>query len=142
MKGQLQVFASLTDSQLLEEVHSLVARHRDITATLIASLAELDSRKLYLAEGFPSLRRYCTEHLRLSEHEAHNRIEAARIARRFPVVLEMLASGDLTMTTVNLLGDVLTDDNHEALLAAARHKSRREVEAQIGALRPLPDRKS
>ena len=127
---------------LLEEVHTLVARHRDITAALIAALAELDSRKLYRAEGFPSLYRYCIEHLHLSEFEAYNRIEAARIARRFPVVLNLLAAGDLTMSTVNVLGEVLTDENHQAVLAAARHKSKREVEAQLGVLRPLPDRPS
>lgn len=139
MRNQLQTFASLTDTQLLEEVHSLVARHRDITAALIAALAELDTRKLYLGEGFPSLYAYCTEHLHLSEHEAYNRIEAARVARAFPVVLEMLASGELTMTTANLLGNYLTEENHVALLDAARHKSKKEVEAQLGTLRPKPD---
>lgn len=139
MNEQFHTFGSLTDIQLLEEVHSLAARHRDITAALIAALAELDTRKLYLAEGFPSTFNYCTERLHLSEHEAYNRIEAARVSRRFPVVLDMLAAGDLTMTTVNLLGNYLTEENHLALLDAARHKSRREVEAQLGTLRPRPD---
>ena len=139
MNTQLRVFESLTDTQLLEEVHSLVARHRDITAALIAALAEVDSRRLYLAEGFSSLVSYCTDHLHLSEHEAYSRMESARIARRFPIVLDMLASGELTMTTVNLLGDHLTDENHLALLQAARYKSKREVQEQLGALRPQPD---
>ena len=139
MNTQLRLFESLTDAQLLEEVHSLVARHRDITAALIAALAQVDSRQLYLGEGFPSLVSYCTEHLHLSEHEAYSRIESARIARRFPLVLDMLASGELTMTTVNLLGDYLTDDNHVDVLQAARFKSKREVQEQIGALRPQPD---
>src|SRR5262245_56990224 len=121
MNTQLRVFESLTDTQLLEEVHSLVARHRDITAALIAALAEVDSRRLYLAEGFSSLVSYCTDHLHLSEHEAYSRMESARIARRFPLVLDMLASGELTMTTVNLLGDHLTEENHLALLQAARY---------------------
>jgi len=139
MNARLQLFASLTDSQLLEEVHALSARHRDITAALIAALAELDTRQLYLGAGFSSLSEYCLKHLHLSEHEAYNRIESARIARRFPVVLDMLAAGDITMTTVNLLGNYLTEENHLALLHSARHKSRREIEADLGTLRPSPD---
>jgi hypothetical protein len=139
MNHRLYLFASLADAQLLEEVHTLVARHRDITAALIAALAELDSRQLFLAEGFSSLHTYCTEHLHLSEHEAYNRIASAKIARRFPIVLDLLASGDLTMTTLNVLGPHLTDENHVALLEAARHKSKREVQGQVGPLRPLPD---
>jgi 5-methylcytosine-specific restriction endonuclease McrA len=139
MNQLLFMFAALADAQLLEEVHTLVARHRDITAALIAALAELDSRKLYLAEGFCSLYTYCTEHLHLSEHEAYNRIESARIAHKYPIVLDWLASGDLTMTTVNVLGPHLTDENHIALLDAARHKSKRQVEVLVGSLRPAPD---
>jgi len=142
MNAQLRLFESLSDSQLLEEVHSLVARHRDITAALIAALAVVESRQLYRREGYSSLYLYCTEHLHLSEHEAYSRIHSARIALRFPAVLDLLASGDLTMTTVNLLGGYMTDENHVALLNAARHKSKREVEAQVGALRPQSDTRS
>src|ERR1043166_1882434 len=116
MNAQLLVFASLTDSQLLEEIHILVARHREITAAMIAALAQIEARELFLGEGYASLYTYCTDHLHLSEHEAYNRIAAARTATRFPVVLDMLASGDLTMTTVNLLGNHLTEENHMALL--------------------------
>lgn len=142
MNAQLRLFESLSDSQLLEEVHSLVARHRDITAALIAALAVVESRQLHLGEGYSSLYDYCTKHLHLSEHEAYNRIQSARIALRFPVVLDLLASGDLTMTTVNVLGGYLSEENHVALLEAARHKSKRQVEAQVGALAPKPDTRS
>ena len=39
----------------------------------------------------------------LSEHAAYGRIEAARAARKFPVVLDLLSDGSLTLTTVTLL---------------------------------------
>ena len=71
---------------------------------------------------------YCTDVLHFSEHAAYLRIEAARTARRFPEVLELLAEGSLTLTTVGLLKPHLTADNHGELLEAARHKSKREVE--------------
>ena len=139
MKDALRFFASLTDAQLLTEVEMLAEAQRDATATLIASLAELDSRRLYLDQGFPSLYQYCRERLRLSESAAYNRIEAARTARRFPIVLDLLAAGDVTMTTVTLLGKHLTTENHLQLLEAARHKSKREVQSQVAAIDPRPE---
>ena len=55
---------------------------------------ELDTRRLYLAEGCAGrLFAYCTQVLHLSEHAAYHRIQAARAARRFPVILERLAEG-------------------------------------------------
>jgi hypothetical protein len=77
--------------------------------------------------------------LHFSEHAAYHRIEAARAARHFPVILEMIADGALTLTSVALLRPHLDRDNHLALLEAARHKSKREVEHQLACLAPRPD---
>src|SRR5687767_2590618 len=135
-------FAQLTDDQLVAEVHSLVARERHATARLVASLAELETRGLHLADGCSSLFTYCTQRLHLSEAEAYSRISAARAGRKWPLVLELLADGSITLTTVNLLAAHLTSDNHRTLLDAARHKGRREVEQQVAELRPLPEVRS
>ncbi|HEX7128380.1 MAG TPA: HNH endonuclease [Thermodesulfobacteriota bacterium] len=134
----LSSLTELSDADLLAQVTRLAAREREATVALIAHLAELDARRLYLAEGYPSLFAYGTQVLHLSEHAAYGRIEAARAARRFPVVLERLADGSLTLTTVTLLAPHLTAENHLALLDQARHRSRREVEALVAALRPQP----
>jgi 5-methylcytosine-specific restriction endonuclease McrA len=131
--------ADLTDAQLLSEVKTLAAGERDATARLIASLAELDVRRLYLGEGFRSLFTYCTQCLHLSEHAAYNRIEAARVVRKWPTILEQLCDGSLTLTTVSLLARHLTEENHRVVLDAARHKSKREVEEQVAGLQPRPD---
>jgi hypothetical protein len=131
--------SSLSDDQLLSSVQTLASAERQATAQLIAALAELDRRKLFLGQGFPSLFAYCTQVLHLSEHAAYGRIEAVRAVHRFPVVLDYLANGALTLTTVCLLAPLLTPENHDALLASARHKSRREVEQLVAMTRPKPD---
>jgi hypothetical protein len=76
--------------------------------------------------------------LHLSEHAAYGRIEAARAARRYPVLLEHLADGSITLTTITLLAPVLTADNHVELLEAARRKSKRQVEELVATRRPMP----
>jgi hypothetical protein len=135
-------FAHLSDEAVIHEVARLARDERRVTAHLIAALAELDARRLYLGEGCSSLFTYCTRVLHLSEHAAYGRIEAARAARKFPVVLEMLADGDLTLTAVGLLAPHLTPANHEDILERAKHRTKREVEEIVAALRPLPDLRS
>jgi hypothetical protein len=48
----------------------------------------------------------------------------------------MVAEGAITLTTIALLRPHLTVDNHRQLLAAARHRSKREVEHQVACLAP------
>ncbi len=134
----LSAVAQLSDPELLARVTQLARREWEATAALIAHLAELDARRLYLAEGCSSLFTYCTQVLHLSEHAAYGRIEAARAVRKFPIILEMLAEGSVTLTAVGLLAPHLTPENHRDLLDMARHVSKRQVEELIARLRPQP----
>lgn len=77
--------------------------------------------------------------LHLSEHAAYGRIEAARAVRRFPPILERLRDGSVHLTAICLLAPHLTAENHAALLDAARHRSKRDVEQLVARLRPQPD---
>jgi len=135
---ELTTTAMLSDTELLNEVTRLTAHERLATARLVGALGELDARRLYLAEGCSSLFVYCTRILHLSEHAAYLRIEAARAARKWPAILELLAEGALHLTAIGLLAPHLTADNVEAALTAARHQSKREVEEIVAALRPRP----
>lgn len=132
----------MSDRELVERTTRAVGAERHATAELLALLAELDSRRLYLGEGCSSLFTYCTRVLHFSEHAAYHRIEAARAARRFPIILILVADGSVTLTTVAMLRPHLTEGNHEALLGTARHKSKRDVELLIAALAPRPDVKA
>jgi 5-methylcytosine-specific restriction endonuclease McrA len=132
-------FARMSDGDLLDEIRCLAATERGVKAELIRALGEADARRLYLGQGCSSLFAYCTRVLHLSEHAAYGRIEAARCARRFPAILDLLQAGDINLTTVTLLARHLTDDNHHGVLEEARHRSRRDVERIVARLRPQPD---
>jgi hypothetical protein len=131
--------ARLTDAELLARVKGLAARERAATAELVAHLAELDKRDVLLRAGYPSLFVYCRDGLGLSEAETCNRIEVARAARRFPVILSMLASGSVHLTSVRLLAPHLTAENHLTVLQEARGKRKVEVEELVARLAPRPD---
>ena len=128
-----------SDQQLLIGAKVLVGSEREATAQLIAHLGEIDARRLFLNEGCSSLFKYCTEVLHLSESAAYNRIEVARAARKFPVILEKLAEGAIHLSALRTLAPCLTPENHLGLLEAAKHKSRDEVERIAVRVRPRPD---
>jgi len=138
MTSPIQLFAHLSDDELLATVKRLAATECRATAALVRSLMELDMRRLYLGEGYSSLFTYCTQALHLAEGAAYNRIEAARAACRFPAVLTALEEGSVALTTVRLLAPHLTAANHQHVLALAHHKGKREVEELVASLRPLP----
>ena len=130
---------SLSDDELLAGIKTLAGRERVATAELVAHLAELDARKLYLPAGHSSMFTYYRDALGLSEHEAYNRIEVARAARRFPVVLDLLAERALNLTAVRLLAPHLTEANHAAVLESARGRRTSQVEDLVARLAPKPD---
>src|SRR5258706_6964767 len=55
------------------------------------------------------------------------------------MILDLLASGAMSLTSVRMLRPHLTPENHEAVLARASGRSRREIEALIAELAPRPD---
>jgi 5-methylcytosine-specific restriction endonuclease McrA len=130
---------ALSSPELLAALERVAAQGREVTADLLALLAECDDRKLHEPEGFASLFEFCVKRLRLSESQAYHRIQAARAARRFPVILDRLREGRITLTAVALLRQHLTDANHLEVLAWAEGKRKAEVEEFIRGLAPLPD---
>ena len=63
----LHAAAGLADAELLATVKRLASNERQSTVQLVAHLAEMDARRLYLGEGCSSLFTYCTQVLHLSD---------------------------------------------------------------------------
>jgi hypothetical protein len=130
---------SVPDDEVLRRLSELVSRSRRIEGDLIAHIGEVDRRRLFSRQAFPSMFAYCTQSLHLSEAEAYRRITVARAARRHPVVLEMLQDGRLHLSGLARLAPLLTADNCDELLRRATHLSTRQIEQLVAELSPRPD---
>jgi hypothetical protein len=135
----LESLARLTDDELAARVKSLASREHATAAAVIAHLAEMDTRNMHLRSGYPSLYDYCLKVLHLSDWEAWHRIHAGHVARRFPILFDMLEEGSIHLTGIKLLGPHLTEENHRRVLESARWKTKLEVGEIVARLRPLPD---
>ncbi len=130
---------TMSDDGLLDRVERLVAQSNELLAELLAYLIEVERRQLHLREACSSMFAFCVERLHMSESAAGKRITAARTARRFPLVLEMIARGDIHLTAVNMLAAHLTEENCAEVLARARHRSKRQIEVLVAEIAPRPD---
>ena len=139
MHQSLTQVSGLADQELLVGLQKLSASLRACECRLLVYLAEVEERRLYARQGFPSLFAFAVEVLGFAEGAACRRIAAARIARRFPVVHDYLADGRLHVTAVSMLAPHLTTENHTSVLARACGRKKREIEALIAELAPKPD---
>ena len=130
---------SFSDDELLRRLSELLWQSRRAESDLVAHIAEVDERRLYVREASPSMFAYCTEVLHLSEAEAYLRIAAARASREHPMLLAMLGDGRLHLTGIAKLAPHLTVENRAALLERATHRSKRQIEDLIAELAPSPD---
>ena len=129
----------LADHALLRDLAALVAQDRTTTADLLAHLAEVDERRLYLPAGYPSMYAYCVGELRMSEDTAYKRIRVARAAREHPAIFAALADGRLNLSSVLLLTPHLGPDNVSELLGAAALKTNAEIERLLAERFPQLD---
>ena len=129
----------LADRLVLPGLKSVVARGCVNTAETLAYVAVADERKLYLAEGYSCMHRYCEGELHMSEDAAYKRIQAAKAARDFPVLFDEVESGRLHLSAVCLLAPHLTRENADGLIRGAKHQSKARIELLLAERFPRPD---
>src|SRR4051812_5090092 len=130
---------AFSDVEIERSLKDLLGAGARTEARVVAHLAELEARRLHLKAAAESLFSYCQRRLGFSESEAFYRITAARAARAYPIIFELLERRDLHLTAVALLGKYLTPENHEEMLAQARGKTKRELLEMLAKHSPRPD---
>src|SRR6187549_2919071 len=130
---------TLSDRALLGQFSELVERDRQGAAELLRHIEAIDQRQLWAKRGHPSMFDFCVSRYHMSESTAGKRIGAARTARRFPVLFAMVARGEIHLSGIHRLKAHLTPENHERVLAEAKHKSIRQIEQLVAGLAPQAD---
>jgi 5-methylcytosine-specific restriction endonuclease McrA len=124
-------FSHVADGVLVQSVRDDVASGRLATARLLAKLAEIDFRRLYLPLACSSMHVFCVRELGFSEQKAFKWIQVARAGRRFPVLFQAILDGRLRKSAVVVLAPHLTEENAEGLLAEAAGKTVSELERLV-----------
>ncbi len=120
---------SLSITELSQGAEKLVSSERRQVAALIAHLAEISRRKGHLELGYKSLFDYCVIRLRLGKNSVWNRTQVANVSRRFPQILEHLAEGKSSLSSLGVLAAHLSEENVDGLLEQAEGKTKEEDHA-------------
>ena len=103
MQNHSQKYSSevkkLSNQQLLSQTKFLVQKERNLHIQVLHHLEEIDSRKLYLEQGFSSLFDYAVKELGYSEGAAYRRIKAMKLCREVPETEDRLKSGRLSLSS-------------------------------------------
>src|SRR5262249_61313586 len=128
-----------SNRELLRDFDVRVAHNHSSLATLLTRIAEIDARRLYLPEGYPSMKAFLVRRMRLpTENAAYKRLTAARLARKYPGILVALSDGRLHLTAVLMLGNHLTPANADQLVGAALDQTRFGPEVGLAETFPRP----
>ena len=103
MQSHFQKYSSevkrLSNKELLFQTKFLVQKERNLHIQVLHHLEEIDSRKLYLEQGFSSLFDYAVKELGYSEGAAYRRIKAMKLCRDVPETESRLKSGRLSLSS-------------------------------------------
>ena len=131
--------AKLTDAALIARLHQTGRECNQLLAERILLLIAVEDRRVYLRKATPSLFKFCLKELRLSEGEAYRRINAAKLVRRFPQLLDHIARGDIHLSALVQLRDHFTERNVDDLVATAKGKNKMQIAELAARLAPRPD---
>src|SRR5688572_23458296 len=131
--------ACLSDEEVVSNLSSICAAGRRLTARLLVHLGEVEARRLDLKAACSSMFDFCTRRLGMSEGEAHRRLTAARLVRKFPSLLGSLERGEIHLSALSLLSKHMTAQNFASLVEAARGKTKLEVQEIVARLAPRAD---
>lgn len=121
----LKALVELSDRELIQETHELRGKEKAILSKLLLHFGEIDERKLYRNEGYPSLFTYLTEALGYSNASAYRRVTGARFLNEHPELLKDLESGELSFSALVELSKC--EENVKEAVAESRGKSLAEV---------------
>ncbi len=128
--------SSLDSRTLARRLGELAGDERQVQVEFLLHLDEFDRRRAWLGLGYGSLWTYCLEALHLREGAAGRRIAAMKVLRRLPRLADSLRDGRLCLSTLAMLGPVLTDENVSDLVARAAYRTAAEVDHLVASLRP------
>ena len=141
-------FHHLSHNDLIANFSDLVQKERQITAQVLACIAEIDRRKLYLEKGYSSLFDFLVRDYGYSPGAAMRRVDGARLLRELPDVKDKIERGSLTLSQANQIQRAaremkkaeraLSTEEKQELILQIEHANKKETEKILAERLNLP----
>jgi hypothetical protein len=101
--------SKFSNDEIEFRLKDLVVKERKLLHIILEHIKEVDSRKLYLARAFSTLKEYLVQECGYSGSAADRRIDAAKLLRDVPAVAEKIQTGELNLTQIGELSRAIKD---------------------------------
>ena len=128
--------SQLSDNVLVRNLERLCDSERETLVKVLGYLIEMERRELYLLRGYGSLLEFCTGHLKYSSSASGRRITAARCVKKYPRVAGMLLRGEINLSVLLLVKDMLSPQNYRDILSRIKGRSYRDVRRLVARYHP------
>lgn len=133
-----------SQNDLIRNLKLLVQSERRTTAEIVEYIKEIESRKIYLEMGYPSLFVFLTEEMAYSPASAQRRIDAARLMKDIPELKQDLKTGAINLAQIAAVAQTLRAKEKNELvkidvadkkeiLDQVRHKGIGETQQMVAA---------
>jgi 5-methylcytosine-specific restriction endonuclease McrA len=132
-------FENYSNFEITQAIGKVFRSERLCQVNFILLLGEVYKRSLYLVDGHSTMTDYCTKRFGLSEYSVYKRIQLAKIATKFPEILEALRERKLSLTTASLIAPKLKPETYREQISQCVGKSKDEVKRILVSWEPKPD---
>ncbi len=126
---------SFTNKQLVEKTKDLLARERECTVEIIILLSTIWARKFFFPK-YCDFSEFCIKELGMTKNQAWQRTQIAKCIRYFPEFLDLIRSGETSMTNVRLAASKVTKANFSVISEGIKGKSKREAQLFLSSVTP------
>lgn len=138
--GMLEECRAMSNDELEKSLKFLAHHEKRAVARLLAHLAVFDERQLAMERKGRSLFDYCLRDLGYDEGDAFRRIRGARVSLKFPIALDHVENGKLSLTSLVVLHPILKPENFREWFQKAEGKTRKQLELMIASVFPEHDK--
>lgn len=114
----------MTNDEFEKKFSELVKTERKITSEILSMIREAERRKIYLERGFPSMFDWLVKAHHYSHSAANRRIQASRLLTDVPEVSAKLESGEVNLSTLAQIQQVVSRERKQGRKISAKEKQR------------------
>jgi hypothetical protein len=130
---------TMTNFEVTESIDRVFKTERNSQANFILLLCEISERKLHIAMGYSSLMVYCVQHFQLTEFSAYRRMQIARVAKKFPALVEAIRGQKVSLTTAAMIAPKLKENSVAEQIGECSGKSKEQVKRILAVWEPKAD---
>jgi hypothetical protein len=133
------ILEKMSNHELTQSIKKVFHNERHLQADFILLLSEILTRRLHIQMGYSSLMVYCVSYFGLTEFSAYKRMQIARVAKKYPDLVEAIRARKMSLTVAAMIAPKLKDETASQQIRQCLGRSKDQVKKIIAVWEPQED---